>query len=196
VSALGSATSDQGASLRQTALTSILVGVIFYFGCELGLALVTPSDNIATFFPANAVVLAALLLTSQRRWWVYLFVMVLADIAVSIGDGLLIHRVILFAAANLLEVLVAAIGLRLFVASPLKFERLHETLMYLLLAVLVGPLASAFVASIVTLLEAPESSYWLFWRAWFLSNALGLLIVTPLIVLWFRSGFSWLNLFR
>jgi signal transduction histidine kinase len=193
MSAIDSATSDQGASLSQTALSAIFVGIAFYLGCELGLTLMATSNNIAMFFPANAIVLAALLLTHQRRWWAYLLVMVLVDIALSVGDGLLVHRVILFSAANLTEVLVAAIGLKFLVAGPVKFERLQEMLIFLLLAVLLAPVASACLASAVTLFETPAPNYWLFWQSWFLSDALGLLIVTPLIVLWFRAGFSWLK---
>jgi signal transduction histidine kinase len=193
MSAINTATSDQRDSLGQTAVSAILVGVAFYFGCELGLALMTPSNSIAMFFPANAIMLAALLLTNQRRWWAYLLVMALVDIAISIGDELSVHRVVLYAAANLLEVLVAAIGLKFFVTGPLKFERLQEMLTFLLLAALVAPIASASVASAATLFEAPDTNYWRLWRAWFLSDALGLLIVTPLIVLWFRAGFSWLT---
>jgi signal transduction histidine kinase len=193
MSAINTATSDQRDSLGQTAVSAILVGVAFYFGCELGLALMTPSNSIAMFFPANAIMLAALLLTNQRRWWAYLLVMALVDIAISIGDELSVHRVVLYAAANFLEVLVAAIGLKFFVTGPLKFERLQEMLTFLLLAALVAPFASASVASAVTFFETPDTIYWRFWRAWFLSDALGLLIVTPLIVLWFRAGFSWLT---
>ena len=193
MSAIDTATGDQIDSLGQTALRAIFVGVAFYFGCELGLSLMATSNHIAMFFPANAIVLAALLLTHQRHWWAYLLVMVLVDIALSTGDGLFVHRVILFSAANLLEVLVAAIGLKFLIAGPPKFEKLQEMLIFLLMAVLVAPLASASVASAVTLFETPEPNYWLFWRAWFLSDALGLLIVTPLIVLWFRAGFSWLT---
>jgi len=192
MSAIDAATSDQRDSLGQTALSAICVGVAFYFACELGQFLATPSNSIAMFFPANAIVLAALLLTHQRRWWAYLLVMVLVDI-VRTGDGMLVHRLILFSAANLLEVLIAAIGLKVLVAGPLKFDRLQEMLIFLLLAVLIAPLASAFVASAATAFETPEPNYWLFWRAWFLSDALGLLIVTPLIVLWFRQGFNWLK---
>jgi signal transduction histidine kinase len=145
------------------------------------------------FFPANAIVLAALLLTHQRHWWAYLLATVLVDIALSIGNGLSVHRVILFSAANLLEVLVAAIGLKSLVAGPLKFERVQEMLIFLFLAVLIAPFTSAFVASAVTFFETPTLNYWLFWRTWFLSDALGLLIVTPLIILCFREGFSWLK---
>jgi integral membrane sensor domain MASE1 len=101
--------------------------------------------------------------------------------------------VILFSAANLLEVLVAAIGLKSLVAGPLKFERVQEMLIFLFLAVLIAPFTSAFVASAVTFFETPTLNYWLFWRAWFLSDALGLLIMTPLIILCFREGFSWLK---
>jgi signal transduction histidine kinase len=192
MSAIDTATSDQRDSLGQTALSAICVGVAFYLACELGQFLATPSNSIAMFFPANAIILATLLLTHQRRWWAYLLVMVIVDI-VRTGDGMSVHRLILFSAASLLEVLIAAIGLKFLVTGPLKFERLQEMVTFLFLAVLIAPLASAFVASAATSFETPAPNYWLFWRAWFLSDALGLLIVTPLIVLWFRQGFTWLT---
>jgi diguanylate cyclase (GGDEF)-like protein/PAS domain S-box-containing protein len=179
-------------SLRQTLLYALLVGFAFYLGCKLGLALATPTDKIATFFPANAIVLAALLLTDQRRWWAYLLVMVLADIAISMEYGLLAHRVVLFSIANLLEALVAAVSLRYLLASPIKFEQISEMLRFFLVVFVSGSFA-ACVASAVTFFEAPELSYWSFWRAWFLSDTIGLLIVTPLIILGFQAGLSWLK---
>jgi diguanylate cyclase (GGDEF)-like protein/PAS domain S-box-containing protein len=179
-------------SLRQTLLYALLVGFAFYLGCKLGLALATPTDKIATFFPANAIVLAALLLTDQRRWWAYLLVMVLADIAISMEYGLLAHRVVLFSIANFLEALVAAVSLRYLLASPIKFEQISEMLRFFLVVFVSGSFA-ACVASAVTFFEAPELSYWSFWRAWFLSDTIGLLIVTPLIILGFQAGLSWLK---
>ncbi|MFT5549618.1 MAG: diguanylate cyclase (GGDEF)-like protein/PAS domain S-box-containing protein [Candidatus Azotimanducaceae bacterium] len=179
-------------SLRQTLLFALLVGFAFYLGCKLGLALATPTDNIATFFPANAIVLAALLLTDQRRWWAYLLVMVLADITISMEYDLLAHRVVLFSIANFLEALVAAVSLRYFLASPIKFEQISEMLRFFLVVIVSGSFA-ACVASAVTFFEAPELSYWSFWRAWFLSDTIGLLIVTPLIILGFQAGLSWLK---
>jgi diguanylate cyclase (GGDEF)-like protein/PAS domain S-box-containing protein len=179
-------------SLRQTLLYALLVGFAFYLGCKLGLALATPTDKIATFFPANAIVLAALLLTDQRRWWAYLLVMVLADIALSMEYDLLVHRVVLFSIANFLEALVAAVSLRYLLASPIKFEQISEMLRFFLVVLVSGSFA-ACVASAVTFFEAPELSYWSFWRAWFLSDTIGLLIVTPLIILGFQAGLTWLK---
>jgi len=179
-------------SLRQTLLNALLVGFTFYLGCKLGLALATPTDKIATFFPANAIVLAALLLTEQRRWWAYLLVMVLADITISMEYDLLAHRVVLFSIANFLEALVAAVSLRYLLASPIKFEQISEMLRFFLVVLVSGSFA-ACVASAVTFFEAPELSYWSFWRAWFLSDTIGLLIVTPLIILGFQAGLSWLK---
>jgi integral membrane sensor domain MASE1 len=59
----------------RTVLTALLVGVAFYFGAALGLSLSTPPDYIAAFWPPNTFVLAALLLTDRRRWWIYFLAM-------------------------------------------------------------------------------------------------------------------------
>ena len=118
--------------------------------------------------------------------------MVLTDIAISMEYGLLAHRVVLFSIANFLEALVAAVSLRYFLASPIKFEQISEMLRFFLVVFVSGSFA-ACVASAVTFFEAPELSYWSLWRAWFLSDTIGLLIVTPLIILGFQAGLSGLK---
>jgi diguanylate cyclase (GGDEF)-like protein/PAS domain S-box-containing protein len=100
--------------------------------------------------------------------------------------------VVLFSIANFLEALVAAVSLRYLLASPIKFEQISEMLRFFLVVLVSGSFA-ACVASAVTFFEAPELSYWSFWRAWFLSDTIGLLIVTPLIILGFQAGLSWLK---
>ncbi|MBW1791547.1 MAG: PAS domain S-box protein [Deltaproteobacteria bacterium] len=140
----------------RTALIAILVGVAFYFGAKLGLALSTP------------------------------------HLTAALQGGYSVQRALIFYTANCTEILVAALALKLILGNRLKFDRLREMVMFLLWAVLIAPVVSAFMASMATFAE-PTVNYWLAWRVWFLGDALGHLTLTPLIILWISFGLGWVK---
>ncbi len=174
----------QTTSKDRTWFVAILVGTFFFLGAKLGLALSTPPDYIATFWPPNTVVLAALLLTVPRRWWVYFLAMTPAYFTAAFQAGYSVQRMLIFFSANCTEILVAAVALRYFLKKDrINFGQFQEMAMFLVWAVLIAPSISAFIASIATLREL-EVNYWLAWRVWFLADALGHLTFTPVIVMW------------
>src|SRR5205823_15086148 len=64
--------SDSLAAVPRSARTSIialLVALSYYAGSQIGFLLTPASTPIATFWPPNAILLAAFLLTSPRIWW-------------------------------------------------------------------------------------------------------------------------------
>src|SRR5215831_15526868 len=52
-----------------TIRAGILVFVGYYFGAKVGLALTFQPHPISVFWPPNSILLAALLLTPPRVWW-------------------------------------------------------------------------------------------------------------------------------
>jgi integral membrane sensor domain MASE1 len=96
----------------------------------------------------------------------------------ALESGYSAHRTIIFYTANCTEIIIAAFAMKYAFGNRLiKFDHFHEMVIFLLWAVLVAPVISAFIASITTLNE-PEVSYWLAWRVWFLGDALGHLALT------------------
>ena len=134
-------------SKTRTALNAVLVGVAYYFGAKLGLTLSTPPDYIATFWPPNTVILAALLLTDRRHWWIYILAMTPTFLVTALQAGSSVQRMIIFYTANCTEILVAAFALKFIFGNRLKFDQLREMVMFLLWAVLIAPVVSAFIAS-------------------------------------------------
>ena len=95
---------------------------------------------------------------------------------------------ILFIAAGIIEILIAAVGVRRFAAgsapsraseasSPISSSQLFSP-----------PSLSAFVAAFAGTTE----NYWFYWRVWFLSEALAYLMLAPAILTWIaaRSAFK------
>lgn len=186
-------------------LTASLAGVSYYFAANLavkcGLTLnmlsgeaqpFLPPAYIPVLWPANAIILTVLLLSERRHWWIYLVAMTLAYIAASMHGGFTALQFAIFFTANFCEVLVAGLSLRMLLGSQLKFDRLREMAVFLACAVMAGPVVAASIASLAAIVE-PELSYWLVWRMWFLSDALGILTLTPILLLWLSSGIGWIR---
>lgn len=166
-----------------------MAGVAYYFLVQLGISLSSPPEYIATIWPPNAIILAALLLTERRYWWLFFLAMVAPFTISHFQAGSSISRSIIFYTANCAEIFVAALALKHFVGSRIKFDRLHEMIQFLLWAVLFAPALSAFIAAFTTFSE-PGVNYWLVWRVWFFADALGNLMLTPVIILFASSTFS------
>lgn len=184
--------SNWPSSKIRTALIAILIAFACFFGATLGLALTTPPDYIATFWPPNTVILAALLLTDRRRWWIWFLAMTPAYLIAASQVGLSPSRTLIFFVANCAEILFAALALKFVLGDRIRFDQIREMIMFLLWAVLLAPIVSAFIASLAAFSEA-EVNYWLAWRVWFLGNALGHLTLTPVIILWISSGAGWIK---
>lgn len=173
-------------------MIAVLVGVTVYFGAKLGRILSTPPDYIATFWLPNAVILAALLLTDRRRWWIFILAMIPAYLVAAFQAERPVQIATIYFTADCTEILVAAFALTFIFGTRLKLDRLREMVMFFLLAVLTAPVVSAFIAS-TTIFVDPEVDYWLAWRIWFLGDAIGHLALTPVIILWVTSGLGWIK---
>ena len=168
---------------RKTVFSALLVGVGYFLGGLLGTALSFQPDHIATFWPPNAVVLTALLLTKPRDWWPYLAVVLPAEMATDALAGIGPATALGFALANIVEVLTAALLLRRFTSLPFRFENQRYVALYILCAVAVAPLvASPLGAATATL--GLGGTFQTNWARFFMGDALAQLIVTPALLSW------------
>src|SRR6516164_133847 len=56
--------------LGRSALQALAVGASYYLGAQVGLALRFPPATTSVIWPPNALLTAALLLTTPSRWWI------------------------------------------------------------------------------------------------------------------------------
>ncbi len=166
------------------AAAAATVLVSYYISARLGLALAAQPANAAPLWPPNAILLTALLLSRPRSWWIFLAAVVPAELAADLGAGLPIRAALTFLAADWVEVLVAAGLLLRFGRRPLRFERVRETAVFLVCAVLAAPALAAFPGALASIAGGAAPDFWPAWRQWFLSDALTHLALTPFLVLW------------
>ena len=165
-------------------LYPLLVGLLYFAGARLGVMASAMSEGIAIFWLPNGVLLAALLLARARDWPAYLLAAVAAEVFADLPTFTLVQA-LGFAAINLFECLLAATLLRL-LASPFRFDRLRNVVVFGLVALILAPgLAALPGAAIYHLDPAAQASFWFYWRVWWVGDSLGVLLVVPLVLSWF-----------
>lgn len=165
-----------------------LVAVGYYFGAWFGVNCTIAPGGIAVLWPPNAVLLAAFLLCPPRQWpWLALAALaaeLVADIPVfplwaAIGFGMI----------NVFEATLAAFLIRRLCGERITFTRLSEGRASLLSGpLLAAASAAALGAGMYVLLGRADGGYIGAWRAWWLGDALGLLVLTPVLV----TGARWI----
>ena len=66
---------------------AVIVALCYYFGVQVGLALTFAPSPVSTLWPPNAILLAALLLTPLRLWWLPIAAILPAHFAAELSLG-------------------------------------------------------------------------------------------------------------
>jgi len=165
--------------------SALAVGVGYYLAARLGLAFTLQPHPISTLWPPNALLMAALLLTPARVWWVLLAAALPAHLLAELQSGVPLAMVLGWYASNCSEALIGAAVVRAFVSGPLRLDSLRKAGIFLLCGGLAAPLGSSFLdAGLVKLVGFGEGDYWTLVRMRFSSNVLAELTVVPLVLTW------------
>jgi PAS domain S-box-containing protein len=188
-------TAEDSANIRNRVITLVAFGLVYYFAVLLGSALYFPSSTIAVIWPSNAL-LVAVLLTTERRWWKFFFLAVaLMHLAAMVGSHLPIWRIFWQIAVNILLAGGMASSIRLIVRGTLDFDNLSHwcgfTIAGVTASCIISLLSAGFVLSgLHSKTGIPD---WIVWRQVALSNITGILLLTPVIVLWITRAKSWFD---
>lgn len=171
---------------------------LYYAAAELGLALRFPGLAVSALWPPNAVLLAALLLTPPRQWWIPLAAIVPAHFAAHADAGFPAWRLLWQIGLNWTLAICTASALRTLVAARHPFGTLRDLSIYLVVAVFALPAAVTLAApnAVLSMLDPTASTKepaWLAWRSSYLSNATAFLTLVPAMVLWASEGAGWLR---
>ncbi|HEX5109800.1 MAG TPA: MASE1 domain-containing protein [Vicinamibacterales bacterium] len=169
-------------------------GTAYYIGSLIGLALrLTPAPP-SILWPPNALLTAALLLTSPARWPIVLLGALTAHVAAQLPAGRPLLLVLGLFVTNCTEALIAAGGVRLVGQEVTRLDTVRRFGAFLLLVVVMAPLLSTFADAAVVTLQG-GAPYWPVWRNRLVSNMLSQLIVTPAAIgivtrapIWFRRA--------
>jgi two-component system sensor kinase FixL len=191
------AESEQGRLDYRPFLAALLVFAAYYIGAKVGFALTFQPHPVSVLWPPNSILLAALLLTPVRIWWVILLAAFPAHLAAELQSRVPPTMVFCWFISNSCEALIGAGCIRYLIDRPVRFDRLRNVGIFCFFAAFLGPFLSSFLdAAFVVINHWGQDGYWQVWRIRFTSNALAALTLAPLIVTWNAEGIAWLGKIR
>src|SRR5258708_1046011 len=156
-----------------------LVGFSCYLTAVLGGALAVRPQMISPLWPGCAFLVAILLLTPQRIWPALIVSGLAGFVIHDLQDGLPIRSIILLVVSDLIEILVAAFGVKYALGQRPRLSSLASLAKYAFFAVILAPSLAACVVA-----AAFSYNYISSWKMSFLTEALALLSLTPAMLSW------------
>lgn len=168
---------------RQITIT-VLAAVAYLLAAEVGLRLAVIYPNAAALWPSSGIALAVFLLAGYYAWPGIFLGAFLVNLTV-IGT---VWTSLGVATGNTLEGIAGAYLVRRFANGADAFDRPADVFMFAFVAAVLSTTVSPTVG--VASLAASGLAAWTghgpVWLTWWLGDATGVLVVTPLIVLWSR----------
>jgi len=188
---LGRGNTSGGVAGFHSAAIGLLVAIGYYAGSQIGFILTPVDTPIAVFWPPNAILLAALLLTSRRIWWVLVLAVLPVHLLVQLRTGIPLASALVWFVGNTGEALLGAVGVRILKKDKPLFESVYGVLVFLTFGVLLPTLATSFLDAAGVILTGLGHNYWTMCTTRLTSNIVADLTIVPTIVIFGFRGFSW-----
>jgi diguanylate cyclase (GGDEF)-like protein len=166
---------------------TLFVSLLYFLSAWLSLKFTGEGSAIASVWLANGVLLAYLLTTPRACWRKLVTGCVIANMLANLSVGHDLMGAIVLSACNMAEVAIPAhvLGGRLRNRNAVINWAFAQK--FLIYAVVLGPAFAGALAGVALSSLQSENSGEIF-RMWFMADALGIALVTPLAVALRRSG--------
>ena len=164
------------------------VAVAYFLAAEIGLELALIRGQVTPLWPATGIALACLLLFGMRCWPG----ITIGAFAANVLVGPTVPAVALISVGNTLAPVCACL-LLVRVGFRNDLRRLRDALALVLIAALGGMLISATIGT-WTLIAAgalPPSEFWATWSVWWTGDAMGVLVVAPVLLVIWTGHWHW-----
>jgi integral membrane sensor domain MASE1 len=177
----------RGTGVRRHAATVgwiVAVAAVYYVAARLGLLQQLVRGQVTPLWPPTGIALAALLVRGPRIWPG----IALGAFAVNIMLGPTLPAVVAIAMGNTLAPVCSYLLLRK-AGFRNDLDRLRDALALVFLGALAGMLVSSTVGSGALVLSGalPAAGFWPTWSVWWTGDAMGVLVVTPMLLVLRRA---------
>ena len=180
------ATPDETDNSRPASVRSfLLIALVYAFTLKLALFFPDMEGVLAAVWPPSGVALAILLLTPRRQWRAILAVIFITGCVVNLMSGRLPFASVGFMVADVLEPWGCAwLMTRYCEGRRITFARVDEVMALSVCATLVNSVTAIPGAAVAVISHAAPFKE--FYLTWWIADGLGILLVTPLIVICFQ----------
>ncbi len=168
------------------------IAVCYAIVAKLSLSFALVQQNASPVWPASGIALAALLVLGMRVWpGVFA-----GALLINLHTNTYVAAALVISCGNTLGAVVAYYLVWKFTSTSYPFTRASEFFKFILgaclLATLISP--SIGVSSLATAGVITWSQFWLVWSIWWSGDAVGVLLMTPLLLGWYCNRASDWNL--
>ena len=166
-------------------VASVLMFALAYFATgEIGLLIDTGHTGVTPLWPPSGASMFAILVFGIRMWPG----MALGLVALALHNGVPVLASVMAFAGHLCEALVGRHFFRRFQLEP-SLESSRDVLRFTLFVALLPPMLSAVVGSFGMAMAGanPWEEIPGMWLSWWLGDATGIMVITPLLLAWSRS---------
>jgi PAS domain S-box-containing protein len=173
-------------------LALLVVGAAYFAFAKIGLRLASINPSVSPIWPPAGIALAAVLLGGPRMWPAVFA----AAFAANVTTAGTLETSALISIGNTLEAVVGGFLIRSWSGGVNTFNNSAQVAKFALVCMGVASVISATIG-VVTLSAAGDAQWNQFapiWVTWWLGDAAGGLVVTPVIVLWALTdwrAFEW-----
>jgi PAS domain S-box-containing protein len=159
-----------------------VLATVYFAVAKLGFLAAVVHGVVSSAWPPSGVALAALLLWGPRYWPG----ITLGALLVNASSGVPLMGAVGMGVGNTLEAVVGVLLLQRVMGFRPSLERLRDVLALALLGAVLATTLSATigVASLLWSGAASSSSLGPLWRVWWSGDAIGVLLVTPVLLTW------------
>ena len=160
----------------------VLLGVGYFVLARFGVTYTVMPEGIAVVWLPNALLLAVFLTSRYSHWPVFACAALIAEVAADL-PAFPLWAALAFGVINLVSVGLAAFFLRRFVDRQFSFQQFRHGLAFLFTGPLVFASLAGLLGALVYLgLGRADTNYFVLWRTWWFGDALGMLLLTPPLV--------------
>lgn len=163
-------------------LLAIAMGCAYFVAADLSMALVAVPEQVAVFWPASGLAAGALVALGPRARLPVALSVIGATLAANLIARSSIGATIAFALCNALECLLAAWLVKRLDPQLRRFETLRSVFAFVLAATAAPAMAAIPAALALQIFQLSRAPFAKLWFIWFKSDALGILVVAPLII--------------
>src|SRR5215471_2406844 len=157
------------------------VAVAYYLAARLGLGLLSAPSDVAVFWPASGMAAGIFILSNRRVRPAIVVGVIVGTVAANLMSDRHVWTALFKGFCNAGEAVLVAWLIEHWFGRPFAFNDLRRVLAFVAAACL-GAAASALGGAMTMTLFHTRAPFWEVWRAWFLSDGVGILMVAPLVI--------------
>jgi len=177
-------------SFRKALAISVLISVAYYVTAKIGFWF-SLEGSVSTLWMPNSILLAGLLLTFKRWWWLVILISLPAHIAAELESGVPATMILSWFVSNSFQALIGAAFITYFLPAEIRLDRTKHLATFLIFGAFLAPFLASFLdAALVKFNAWGSHTYWELWKVRFFSNVLATLTLVPFILEWVQTDYK------